>query len=129
MTFVELYLFDIIGLIFLLILPYTIYFSVMNFVEKEVLYLKSVREHLDIDLSDLKSEREKLDRDILELEEVRVLLNKDYENMEREKKILFRKMTKNETQCDISMWTDEEDWSDSNSFDSDDYSSYPSIAN
>ena len=128
MPFVELYLLDIIFVIFVLLLPYSIYNNEILF-EKERLYLKSVREHLDRDLSDLKIEREKLERDRLELEEVRVLLNKDYENMEREKNILLRKMTKNQNQCDISMWTDEEDWSDKDSFDSDDYSSYPSIAN
>ena len=128
MTFVELYLLDIIFVIFVLLLPYSIYNNEILF-EKERLYLKSVRDHLDRDLSDLKIEREKLERDRLELEEVRVLLNKDYENMEREKKILLRKMSKNQNQCDISMWTDEEDWSDKDSFDSDDYSSYPSIGN
>ena len=49
--------------------------------------------------------------------------------MEREKKILSRRLMKNENQCDISMWTDEEDWSDKDSFDSDDYSTYPYISN
>ena len=128
MTFVELYLFDILFFIFVLLFSFNIYKNELNF-EKELLYLKSVREHLDRDLSDLKIEREKLERDRLELEEARTLLNQDYENMEREKQILSRRLLKNESQCDISMWTDEEDWSDKDSFDSDDYSSYPSIAN
>ena len=128
MTFVELYLFDIIGLILILLLPYSIHFYGLEF-EKERLYLKSVRVHLDKDLSDLKTERDKLERDRLELEEVRVLLNKDYENMEREKKILSRELMNNKNQCDISMWTDEEDWSDKDIFDSDETESYPYIAN
>ena len=128
MPFVELYLLDIIFVIFVLLLPYSIYNNEILF-EKERLYLKSVRDHLDRDLSDLKIEREKLERDRLELEEARTLLNQDYENMEREKQILSRRLLKNESQCDISMWTDEEDWSDNDSFDSDDYSTYPSIAN
>ena len=119
-------IFNILDIIYILL---TVYLFLVPFTIYEYkLDLEKDRKDLEKDRKDLEDIRKDLEKDRKDLEDIRKVLDNDYKKLEIDRNRFaknirdFNNRLYNNNKGDISMWSDEDDWSDNiEDIDTDDF--------
>ena len=93
--------------IYSILVPFTIYEY-----NTECNDLQDKINKIKYEIKKLRKEKDNIEEKKKELEEIRKNVKNDYENLQKEKELFSKKFMNH---YNISMWSDEEDWSENNS--------------